>query len=323
MPAAGFNEVFIGIESPSEESLRETGKAHNLRMDMGQAVEVIQSHGMEVMGGFIVGFDSDTEVIADMQINFIQNNGIPQAMIGLLNALPGTELQKRLEAEGRMLTTAQGNNTHNMTTNFETKLSSDKLRDIYKKILSSIYDRNLRNYFNRCSMLLDRIGRRPLFQREVHFDEIKMLFRSLLRQPFKPYGFQYIKFIIRNAIKNPSTFGETIKYAIVGHHFHTITQETLKTEKVALELEHCYQYIKEQLSKQSGLILENYREAAQNIVVLWKHKTKILDEVKRRIEGIHIDFRNEAVVVYHDFELKIIEMFENINRDFAVSAIKV
>jgi len=321
MPEAGFNEVFVGIETPSEESLRETGKTHNLRMDMGDAIHRIQSHGMGVMGGFIVGFDSDTESVAENQIEFIQNNGIPQAMIGLLNALPGTELEKRLESEGRMLRTALGNNTHSMTTNFVTRMSSEKLTEIYKKILAAIYDRNLRNYFKRCSMLLDRIGYRPLFQREIHFDEIKMFLRSLFRQPFTPYGIQYIKFLVRNAVKNPSTFGETIKFAIMGHHFHTITQETLKAEKVSLDLERCYQYLKEQLSKQSGVIIENYKEAAQNTVALWNHKTKLLEEIKGRIEKIHVDFRNDVVMKYHDFEVKIREMFENFSRDFAKQGI--
>ena len=317
MRKAGFNEVFVGIESPSEESLRETGKTQNLRMDMGTAVQKIQSHGMEVMGGFIIGFDNDTESIADAQIDFVQKNGIPQAMIGLLSALPGTELQKRLQSEGRMLSTALGNNTHAMTTNFVTKMNPESLKRIYQKVLSTIYDRNLKNYFDRCSMLLDRIGHRPLFQREVHFDELKMLFRSLFRQPFTPYGFQYLKFVIRNAFKNWFTFGEAIKYAIVGHHFHTITQEMLKTEKVALDLERCYRYLKEQLNKQSQLVVENYRDAAKNIVNLLNHKTRILSEIKGRIERIHIDFRNEAVLKYQDFELKIREMFEKINQDIA------
>ena len=316
MPDAGFNEVFIGIETPSEESLRETGKTQNLRMDMGTAVQIIQSYGMEVMGGFIVGFDNDTESAAEAQIEFVQKNGIPQAMIGILTALPGTELQKRMEAEGRMLSTALGNNTHSMTTNFVTKMSPDSLRQTYKKILSTIYDRNLKNYFQRCSMLLDRIGHRPLFQREVHFAEIKMLFRSLLRQPFTPYGFQYIKFLIRNAVKNPFTIGEAVKYAIVGHHFHTITQETLKTERIAFDLERVYQYLREQLSKQSQLVVENYKDTAQNIIHLLNDKSRILSEIKGRIERIHTDFRNDAVLKYQDFEQKIRDMFESFDQEF-------
>jgi radical SAM superfamily enzyme YgiQ (UPF0313 family) len=227
MGDAGFNEVFIGIETPSMEALKETGKMHNLRCDMSQAVKKIQKAGISVMAGFILGFDSDTEDVVDRQIHFIQQAGIPQAMVGLLTAMPGTELYDRLEKEGRITAAFDGNNTHSLTANFKTKMSKLELKEGYKKILSTIYDKNLKNYFERCSRLLDNVGKPRLFPRKIQFHELGIALHSLLRQPFTPYGFQYVKFITRNLVKNWSNFPEAVRYAIMGHHFHAITQEVL------------------------------------------------------------------------------------------------
>ncbi|MFC1704923.1 B12-binding domain-containing radical SAM protein [Nanoarchaeota archaeon] len=90
MSAANFNKVFVGIESPNPDSLEECGKIQNSSRDLVGAVRAIQRHGMQVMGGFIVGFDSDTESVFDSQIKFIQKTGVVTAMVGLLNAIPGT-----------------------------------------------------------------------------------------------------------------------------------------------------------------------------------------------------------------------------------------
>jgi len=127
MRRAGFDEVFIGIETPSNESLKETGKFQNIKSDMREAIHTIQQHGMEVMAGFIIGFDSDTDDIADRQVEFIQQTGIPQAMVGMLTALPGTMLYRRLKQEGRLLFASDGNNTHCHATNFQPKMGSEKL----------------------------------------------------------------------------------------------------------------------------------------------------------------------------------------------------
>src|SRR6266700_6514019 len=111
MRRAGFRRVFRGIETPVEESLKEALKTQNTRRSLLESVKKIQSYGMEVMGGFIVGFDNDPEDIFERQINFIRESAIPLAMVGLLNALPDTQLWRRLEREVRLLgTDASGNN---------------------------------------------------------------------------------------------------------------------------------------------------------------------------------------------------------------------
>jgi radical SAM superfamily enzyme YgiQ (UPF0313 family) len=227
MRDAAFNEVFIGIETPSVESLAETGKVQNLKSDMTLAIRKIQNYGMEVMGGFILGFDSDTDDIADRQIAFIQQAGIPRAMVGLLTALPGTDLHDRLVREDRILGVSGGNNVSCAAANFKTRQSPEALQAGYRKVLSTIYDRSLKNYFARCNRVLDTLKANPHACRSIKVGELRALFGSLLRQPFTPYGWQYIKFIARNLFKNTGAFPEAVKFSILGHHLHIITRKML------------------------------------------------------------------------------------------------
>ena len=175
MVAAGFHEIFVGIETPSTASLAETGKHQNLKDDLGTAVHRLQAAGLEVMGGFIVGFDSDGPDIFDRQFAFIQGNAIPQAMVGLLTALPGTRLFQRLREEGRLRTDASGNNTHTMGTNFLPRMGTAPLTMGYRRLLQALYSGNLKSYFQRCNALLDRLGPRRLGDRVA--DQVWNLFR--------------------------------------------------------------------------------------------------------------------------------------------------
>jgi len=110
MKDAGFNRVFLGIETPAEGSLKEAQKMQNTRRCLLDSVRCIQSYGMEVMAGFIVGFDNDPEDVFDQQVKFIQESAIPLAMVGLLQAVPGTQLYRRLQKEGRIVGEGHGNN---------------------------------------------------------------------------------------------------------------------------------------------------------------------------------------------------------------------
>src|SRR5438552_14261859 len=145
MQAAGFRRVFLGIETPVEESLKEAQKTQN-RGNLIESVKKIQSYGMEVMAGFIVGFDNDPEDIFERQIDFIRQSAIPLAMVGLLNALPDTQLWKRLEREGRLLGEASGNNTA-CTFNFKTRMDPQLLIEGYQTIMRTIY--SPREYYQR------------------------------------------------------------------------------------------------------------------------------------------------------------------------------
>jgi hypothetical protein len=274
---------------------------------MENSIRTIQQHGMEVMAGFIIGFDSDKEDIFDRQISFIQQNAIPKAMIGFLNALPGTRLYHRLKMEGRILKASLGNNTHCMTTNFKTIMDPNRLKEGYKNILACVYDFNLKNYFERCSHFLDTIEYTGYFQRKIHVKDLIIFFRSIWGQVFTPYGFQYLKFVFRSMIKHPNIFGEAISLCISGHHFYTITQQTLKTEKIASVLDEKYYYFCDLVNQYSEAMMSNSKESYQYLVKLLKQKVKILKQMQYTINKIHKDYRNELSQKYIELSRKMRE----------------
>ncbi|MDD5343426.1 MAG: B12-binding domain-containing radical SAM protein [Smithella sp.] len=138
MTEAGFDAVFLGLETPEEKCFAECSKHQNRSVDLVEAVKTIQRNGMEVMGGFIIGFDSDPPDIFERQIKFIQNSGVVRAMIGLLNALPGTRLYQRLKEEGRLIDDCSGDNCDG-TMNFTSQMDPRTLKEGYNKVINYIY----------------------------------------------------------------------------------------------------------------------------------------------------------------------------------------
>ena len=153
MKAAGFIRVFLGIETPVEASLKEANKLQNTQRSLLDSVRCIQQHGIEVMAGFIVGFDSDPEDVFDRQVEFIEESAIPIAMVGLLQALPGTQLYRRLESEGRLVSDANGNNI-DCNLSFIPTMSAQCLLDGYRSILKRIYAPDA--YYDRVRRFLER-----------------------------------------------------------------------------------------------------------------------------------------------------------------------
>ena len=217
MARAGFNKVFVGIETPCMESLKESNKVQNLNKDMIQAVRAIQANGMEVLGGFIVGFDHDTESVFDSQIEFIQKSGITMAMVGLLNALPGTRLWKRLGKEGRLIGDTAGDNTA-ITLNFIPKMDLNKLIQGYRRVLETIYSPE--GYYRRCLTFLKAYRQRTVST--IDASGVMAFFRSVwymgirYEEGFRPY---FWKLLFRSLLINPKTFGEAVRLMIVGLHF--------------------------------------------------------------------------------------------------------
>ncbi len=245
MVNAGFIMAFIGIETPMEESLALTGKSQNLKADMLESVRKIQERGIEVTGGFIIGFDTDPVDIFDRQIRFIRDSAIPTAMVGLLMALPNTRLYRRLEAEGRLLGLSTGNNTHDVVINFVSKLPHRTLENGYRRVLKEIY--SPRAYFDRCLELLRRYPAKKKLNvkktsyrgknRLLSLIEVRALFASLFRQGFSWYGLEYVCFLVGALFINPSRFPQAVGMAIEGHHFLTMTAEILAADGFARRLE--------------------------------------------------------------------------------------
>ena len=141
MRAANFTWVFIGIESPDADSLRETGKLQNLKQPLLDSVQAIHAHGIEVMGGFIVGFDNDTLETFDLQHRFILESGIQSAMIGLLMAMPRTPLFARIKREGRLRAVDHASDNTRLGSNIVPKNMAygamlEAYRELYRRLLT-------------------------------------------------------------------------------------------------------------------------------------------------------------------------------------------
>jgi len=151
MSAANFFKVFLGLETPNHDSLLECGKKQNTADSLAEVVDTIHRHGMQVMGGFIVGFDHDPENIFDMQVRFIQQIGVVTAMVGILTALPQTRLWHRLKAEGRLISDATGENTDGRL-NFKPRMDKEKIIKGYQQLLTTLY--TPKNYYQRINTFL-------------------------------------------------------------------------------------------------------------------------------------------------------------------------
>jgi radical SAM superfamily enzyme YgiQ (UPF0313 family) len=137
MVEAGFNTVFVGIETPNEASLSECGKNQNRNRDLIESVKRLQRAGLQVQGGFIVGFDSDTPAIFQQQVDFIQKSGIVTAMVGLLQAPYGTRLYERMQRENRLAGEMTGDNVDG-STNIVPRMGLEPLRQGYRWLLDQI-----------------------------------------------------------------------------------------------------------------------------------------------------------------------------------------
>lgn len=220
MVKAGFDAVFIGIETPAEESLAECNKKPNKNRNLVECVKHIQQAGLQVQGGFIVGFDRDTASIFQRQIDFIQRSGIVIAMVGMLQAPAGTELYKRMKREGRLLGHMSGNTDG--TTNIIPKMGIEALSEGYRKILRSIYSPEL--YYQRVKIFL-REYKVPNTEVSMDFQGFKALFRSIICLGI--YGkerLNYWALLFWTLFCRPDLFPLAMRFAIYGHHFRKICE---------------------------------------------------------------------------------------------------
>lgn len=219
MAKAGFKKVFLGLETPSLESLRECRKLQNLRGDLAESVRTIQQAGLEVMGGFIVGFDSDEKDIFQRQFEFIQDTGVVTAMVGLLQALPRSRLYQRLAHEGRLLARSAGNNT-DAVFNFEPRLDRAYLEDSYRKLMRQLYEPGV--YYRRIRTFLETYDPRGP-RTPVSRADIAALLRSLWVMGVVDRGrLAYWRFMAGTLIKHPHKIGVAVTLSIMGHHFRRV-----------------------------------------------------------------------------------------------------
>jgi radical SAM superfamily enzyme YgiQ (UPF0313 family) len=228
MAEAGFNRVFVGIETPNEDSLLECNKLQNRNRDLAAAVKKIQNYGFEVQGGFILGFDSDPVSIFKRQINFIQKTGIVTAMVGLLNAPNGTKLYNRLKKENRLLKDMSGDNT-DFSINFIPKMKYETLVAGYKNVLDTIY--SPRQYYERVVTLLKEYRpRKTAGISQLRFAHIAGLIKSLWFLGVTNKGRRYFwRLLISTLLKRPRHFPLSISLSVSGFHFRKVAEGYNKT----------------------------------------------------------------------------------------------
>ena len=220
MVQAGFDTVFIGIETPDEKSLGECNKKQNKNRDLIESVKRIQRAGLQVQGGFIVGFDSDTLSIFQRQIDFIQQSGIVTAMVGLLQAPVGTKLYERLKQEGRVLGHTSGDNVDG-TTNIIPRMDLDTLHEGYRKIMLHIYSR--KHYYRRVRTFL-REYKAPKIQFSLDFQRFLAFFRSNIRLGIiGRERLQYWGLLWWTLFRRPGLLPLAVTLAIYGYHFRKVS----------------------------------------------------------------------------------------------------
>jgi radical SAM superfamily enzyme YgiQ (UPF0313 family) len=231
MKDAGFVSVFLGIETPDESGLIASNKLQNTHRSLLDSVATIQSYGMQVMGGFILGFDTDREDIFDRMVEFIQKSGIPVAMVGLLQAMPGTQLFRRLWREGRILDAGAGDNTCDKL-NFLPRMDATQLIEGYRSVLKRIY--SCEAYYERVKLYLNRTqpkpnrrerGQQRSRQRWMTRGNVRAFVTSILRQGvFGRQRWSYWKFLLTVATRYRHCVGSAMTLAVMGYHFQIMTR---------------------------------------------------------------------------------------------------
>ena len=228
----GFESVFIGIETPHEGSLTECGKLQNKNRDLLAAVKKIQRHGLQVQGGFILGFDHDPPTIFERQIDFIQQSGIVTAMVGLLNVLKGTKLYQRMEREGRILAESSGDNTGQQI-NYQPKMPWEKLLAGYKRVTTTLY--TPKYFYRRVIAFLQEYN--PPAGRKIHarlehgIAFVKALFWLGIWDKDRLYFWRLLGWSL---LKKPRTFPLAVAYTIYGFHFRKFFLEQAESAPAPL-----------------------------------------------------------------------------------------
>jgi radical SAM superfamily enzyme YgiQ (UPF0313 family) len=220
MVEAGFKMVFVGIETPDPQGLAECGKLQNRNRDLLEAVKTLQRCGLDVTGGFIVGFDSDGPDIFERQIRFIQKSGIVTAMVGLLNAPLGTRLFKRLQAENRIINSMSGDNMDG-SLNFVPRMKPHLLVEGYRRILRTIYAQ--KEYFERIKTFLAQYSLPPVPAPPLQGRDIGALFKAIWRLGIWEEGKRYFWRLVFHVLRHHRRkFPQAITMAIYGYHFRAV-----------------------------------------------------------------------------------------------------
>jgi len=285
MIEAGFNSVFLGIETPNPKALIKMKKPQNVNKQeehfLLNAVRKIQHKGMQVQGGFILGLDDDDEGVFDAQIDFIQEAGIPMAPIYMLGAVKGTNLYNRLKSENRLL---DGPIEIDATAlNFKPEMNPKTLVEGYQRVTTTIYDPTLENYFTRCLTLFEHLKPVPHLQKPKSKNALFLDLMGVRRRLSSKQLPAYNKFIAKVSKDHPRMLPEAIRLAAMGYHFERVTRQQIPLREFKDFLAAELKGFKEAASQQSQEVEEtrNRRQA-------------LLARVQARYESIPNDFRYQG-----------------------------
>ncbi|WP_051962962.1 B12-binding domain-containing radical SAM protein [Mesoaciditoga lauensis] len=240
MQEAGFNRVFVGIETPDPDSLQEANKYQNIKHDLKTSIQKMQSHGFDVQGGFIVGFDNDRPTIFERQFNFIQEVGIVTAMMGILNAPRGSALYERMRKEKRLIGEITGDNV-NISTNFIPKMDPKVLIEGYKKLVSALY--TPKNYYKRLRKFLSVYNLPKLARPKIDFNDVKAFLKSMVFiGVFGKERKEYWKALMWSLFKKPKYFSTVVAFAIYGYHFRKIAEKVARENSEVVVRELCSEH---------------------------------------------------------------------------------
>ena len=224
MVEAGFTSVFLGLETPSLDALAEAGKTQNMKTPLTESIRIITAAGLEVMGGFIVGFDSDGPEVFEAQRRFIADSPVPMAMIGPLMALPATDLWTRLEKEGRLRTTGSGNDGDQFgRPNFEPSMDEEVLLRGYGELVADLYTADA--YYDRCEQVLALAPPSPGL-RAADPRDLLHLARTVwmigVKSPRRRRFWRLLRVALRT---RPEAFSWAVVRAMIGEHLIRYTEE--------------------------------------------------------------------------------------------------
>lgn len=308
MISAGFDTVFLGIETPNPKALKKMKKPQNINMRddnyLFKSVRKIQQKGMQVMGGFILGLDDDDDNAFDAQIEFIQETGIPIVLVGLLTALKGTNLWTRLERENRLFDAPIEIDATSL--NFKPQMDPETLVEGYLRVVRTVYDSTLENYFDRCLTLLENLNPVPHLHKPVSqyalFASIMGVRQRLMPQQLQPFS-RYIAKVSKN---HPRLMPLAISLAATGYHCEKITRQ----HTVIREFK---EYVTSELTRINGAGTQPISPEAAD-----KLKQQALHRINTRKKTIPKEFRytgdgiTEAI---SNFQLGLDTMFDGVLTD--------
>jgi radical SAM superfamily enzyme YgiQ (UPF0313 family) len=224
MVKAGFDTVFVGIETPNPAALKECGKNQNRGRDLVDDIRNLQAIGLEVQGGFILGFDGDTPEIFDTMTEFIQKSGVVTAMVGLLQSPPGTRLHQRICGEGRLLGNASGDNADG-TTNIMPLMGLANLLEGYGKVMNGIYSPG--PYYQRVRTLLRHFRPTQRF-RLLNISQFGTFMRCIWRIGLQgTEKREFWKLLAWTMLLHPSLLYDAIRLAVYGRHYRTVLERRI------------------------------------------------------------------------------------------------